>query len=63
MTDSSATWSEFIKVPTITFFDRLRLFFTPLQIREEDDVTMYYKVDSKGVVYIYAMYIKVKENE
>lgn len=60
MADSSATWSEFLKVPTITFFDRLRLFFTPLTISEYDGVTTYYKVDAKGVVYIYGMYI-IKE--
>jgi hypothetical protein len=57
MADSSATYSEFIKVQTITFFDRMRLFFTPLRILKYDDVTVYCKLDAKGRVYIYAIYI------
>ena len=41
--DTSDTWSSAIKieVPIISFFDRVRLCFTPLQIKETEDGTVY----------------------
>ena len=61
--NTSDTWSEVIKieVPIISFFDRVRLTFTPLQIKETEDGTVYYKADSKGRLYIFAIYLKKKE--
>ena len=61
--ETSDTWSSAIKieVPIISFFDRARLSFTPLQVKETEDGTVYYKIDSKGRLYIYDIYLKKKE--
>lgn len=51
----------FWKPCVMTKWDRIRLMFKPLQIKESPDGVIKYKMDGQGRIYIYGIELKGKE--